>query len=76
MTYAVTHEPSRFVCSETERQMELKGADSFPTEAHYIDGLNPLLEIDMRALKDGSHRYGELSTAIPAFPQTFPTWTL
>ena len=76
MTYAVTHEPSRFVCAEIEHPLELKGAESLLAGAHNMDGVHPLLEIDMRALKDSTHRDGELIPANPAFPQAFPSRTL
>src|SRR5665213_531535 len=62
LTNAMAREPCRFV-GQPEHAMDLVGADALLAANHQMQDQQPLVERDMRALKHGADRDGELLLA-------------
>lgn len=65
---AVRHEPCGFV-GNAERAVQLVRAHALLGRAEKQHGLQPNIQLDLAALKDGAHRNSELLAAITALPQ-------
>ena len=73
MADSVNHKPSRLI-GYAERSMNLMAAHALLGSADQIDGMNPMIQRNVRILKDRADSYGKLLAAFTAFIKTLPSW--